>query len=186
MSRIKVISYEESQGRLKEVYDDLIKSRGMLADVHMIQSLRPDSIVKHMDLYMEIMFSRSELSRADREMIAVVVSVANKCDYCQTHHGEALNNYWKDKKKLEDFKSGYSKVGLAEKQIALCDYASKMTLHPGEAAEKDVVAPLKKNGYSDEAILDASLVVSYFNFVNRMVLGLGVHLENHAGAGFKY
>jgi uncharacterized peroxidase-related enzyme len=186
MSRIKVISHEESEGRLKEIYDDLIKSRGMLADVHMIQSLRPESIVKHMDLYMEIMFSRSELSRADREMIAVLVSVANKCDYCQTHHGEALNNYWKDEKKLEAFKADYTKVGLTEKQIVMCDYASNMTLHPGKAAESNVVGPLKKKGHSDEAILDASLVVSYFNFVNRMVLGLGVHLENHAGAGFKY
>lgn len=186
MSRIKVIAHEESQGRLKEVYDDLVKSRGKLADVHMIQSLRPESIVKHMDLYMEIMFSRSELSRADREMIAVVVSVANQCEYCQTHHGEALNNYWKDATKLDKFKIDYTSVGLTEKQLALCDYARTMTLSPGEAVGTDVTAPLREKGHSDEAILDASLVVSYFNFVNRMVLGLGVHLENHAGAGFKY
>jgi uncharacterized peroxidase-related enzyme len=186
MSRIKVISHEESQGRLKEIYDDLIISRGKLADVHIIQSLRPESIVKHMELYMEIMFSRSELSRADREMIAVVVSVANKCDYCQTHHGEALNNYWKNEDKLENFKTDYTKVELTEKQIVLCDYAQKMTLNPGEAADLNLTIPLKKYGLSDEAILDATLVISYFNFVNRMVLGLGVHLENNAGAGFKY
>jgi uncharacterized peroxidase-related enzyme len=186
MSRIKVVSYEESDGRLKEIYDELIGSRGKLADVHMIQSLRPESIVKHMELYMEIMFSRSELSRADREMIAVVVSLSNKCEYCQTHHGEALNNYWKDKEKLDGFKTDYNAAGLNDKQMSLCEYAKKMTLNPGEAISTDLTASLKENGLSDEAILDASLVVSYFNFVNRMVLGLGVHLENHEGTGFKY
>lgn len=186
MSRIKVISHEESDGRLKEIYDDLIKSRGKLADVHMIQSLRPESIVKHMDLYMEIMFSRSELSRADREMIAVVVSLANNCEYCQTHHGEALNNYWKDKEKLEKFKINFTNVELTKQQMSLCYFAQRMTLNPGEAVGTDLTAALRENKLSDEAILDASLVVSYFNFVNRMVLGLGVHLENHAGAGFNY
>lgn len=40
-----------------------------------IQSLRPESIVEHIDLYLEIMFSKSELSRAEREMMAVVVTV---------------------------------------------------------------------------------------------------------------
>jgi uncharacterized peroxidase-related enzyme len=186
MSRIKVVSHQESEGRLKEIYDDLIQSRGKLADVHMIQSLRPESIVKHMELYMEIMFSRSELSRADREMIAVVVSISNKCDYCQTHHGEALNNYWKNEERLEKFKSDFTQVELTDKQVALCEYAQQMTLNPGEAKDTDVTESLRNKGLSDEAILDASLVVSYFNFVNRMVLGLGVHIESDAGAGFKY
>ena len=80
MSRIKVIQEAEAQGRLKEIYEQLTQSRGKLAEVHKIQSLRPESIVKHMELYMEIMFSKSELSRARREMIAVVVSAFNECN----------------------------------------------------------------------------------------------------------
>ena len=88
MSRIKVIEPKEATGRLKEIYYDLIKKRGKLADVHKIQSLWPESIVAHMDLYMEIMFSKSELTRAEREMMAVVVSAVNGCEYiarCTTH-----------------------------------------------------------------------------------------------------
>ena len=56
MTRIKVIKYEEATGRLKEIYDDLVAKRGKLAEVHTIQSLRPESIVKHMELYLEIFF----------------------------------------------------------------------------------------------------------------------------------
>jgi uncharacterized peroxidase-related enzyme len=98
MNRIKVIQHEDATGRLLEIYTDIVKKRGKLADVHKIQSFRPESIVAHMDLYLEIMFSKSELSRAEREMMAVVVSVANGCEYCQMHHAQALNHYhyWKN------------------------------------------------------------------------------------------
>ena len=78
MSRIQVIQPEDAEGRLKEIYTEIAQKRGQLAEVHKIQSLRPESIVKHIDLYMEIMFSKSELSRAQREMMAVVVSMANQ------------------------------------------------------------------------------------------------------------
>lgn len=45
---------------------------------------------------------------------------------------------------------------------------------------------LKEAGLDDRAILDAALVVGYFNFVNRIVLSLGVYLEQDEGQGYKY
>jgi len=186
MSRIKVIQEEEAQGRLKEIYEQLTQSRGKLAEVHKIQSLRPESIVKHMELYMEIMFSKSELSRARREMIAVVVSAANACNYCQTHHGSALNHYWKDAEKVEQLKKNYTELNLSGEDLSLCKYAQEVTLHPGKTESYDVTIPLKNVGFSDTAVLDATLVVAYFNFVNRIVLSLGVGLENDEGKGYKY
>ncbi len=128
MPRIKVIEYSNAEGDLKNIYDDLLKSRGQLADVHKIQSLRPNSIVKHMELYMEIMFSRSELSRKEREMIAVIVSVKNGCYYCQTHHGEALNHYWKNDKKLAQLKSNYNNTDITNKELELCKFAELLTV----------------------------------------------------------
>lgn len=186
MSRIQIIQPEEATGRLREIYEELEKSRGQIAEVHKIQSLRPESIVKHMELYMEIMFSRSELSRAQREMMAVVVSMANNCSYCATHHGSALNHYWKDEEMLGKLRSDYREVDLSEVDIALCKYAEELTLRPQNLEKTDPTAPLKNIGLSDSAILDASLVVSYFNFVNRMVLSLGVQLEQDEGKNYKY
>jgi uncharacterized peroxidase-related enzyme len=186
VSRIKVIHEQEAEGRLKEIYDQLTQSRGKLAEVHKIQSLRPESIVKHMELYMEIMFSKSELSRARREMIAVVVSVANQCEYCQIHHSSALNHYWKNEQKVQQLRNDFKDLDLSKDDLALCEYAQKVTLNPGEAESSDVTQILKSEGFSDSAILDATLVVSYFNFVNRMVLSLGVGIESDEGQGYKY
>ncbi len=186
MPRIKFIDPVEAQGRLQEIYMDLEQSRGQIAEVHKIQSLRPESIVKHMELYMEIMFSKSDLSRAQREMMAVIVSVNNNCNYCSSHHGSALNHYWKDDEKLYKLKQDYREVGLSTKDRALCKFAEEVTLRPQNLREIDPTLLLKDAGFEDLAILDAGLVVSYFNFVNRMVLSLGVELEEDQGKNYKY
>lgn len=186
MARIKIIEQAEASGRLKEIYEDLIQKRGQLAEVHKIQSLRPESIVKHIDLYMEIMFSKSELSRAEREMMAIITSVSNNCHYCQIHHSQALNNYWKDEERLIRLRNNFYEANLSEKELLLCRFAESLTIKPEDFKEPDVIDSLKKTGMSDEAILDATLVVAYFNFVNRIVLSLGVSLENSQGIGYKY
>jgi len=186
MARIRVIQHHEAEGRLKEIYDELVRSRGKLADVHTIQSLRPESIVKHMELYMDIMFSRSELSRAEREMIAVIVSVSNDCEYCQIHHAEALNHYWKNDEKLKSLKLNYQNTDLSAREKNLCEYAEKLTLEPGSSLKNDLTNNLKEIGISDSGVLDATLVIAYFNFVNRIVLSLNVGIEKDAGTGYKY
>jgi len=186
MSRIKVISYEESTGRLRDIYEQLIKSRGKLADVHTIQSLRPESIVKHIDLYMEIMFSKSELTRVEREMMAVVVSAANQCEYCQLHHAQALNHYWKNEAKVNQLRIDFEEVELSARESTLCSFANLLTVAPEVYKEEKYLNGLKKTGLSDNAILDASLVVSYFNFVNRIVLSLGLSTNDEEMKGFNY
>lgn len=157
-----------------------------MAEVHKIQSLHPESVMKHMDLYMEIMFSKSPLSRAEREMIAVVVSAANGCEYCQEHHGQALLHYWKDEQKVMQLRMDYRKLNLSEREESLCTYAVDLTEEPDRFEENDGTSVLRNSGLDDRAILDATLVVSYFNFVNRIVLSLGVPLEEDKGAGYKY
>lgn len=186
MTRIQQIEHSEATGRLKEIYDDLLQKRGQLAEVHKIQSLRPESIVKHIDLYLEIMFSRSDLSRAEREMMAVVTSVSNNCFYCQIHHSQALNHYWKSDEKINQLRKNYNEAELSEKEILLCNFAETLTLNPGSLKEETLISELKVHGISDAAILDATLVISYFNFVNRMVLSLGATLEDDDGTGYKY
>lgn len=186
MASITIIDYDDAEGRLKDIYNDLINKRGQLAEVHKIQSLRPESIVKHMDLYLEIMFSKSELSRTEREMMAVVTSVANKCHYCQVHHSEALNHYWKNDENILRLQNNYREAQLSGKEFLLCQFAENLTLNPNNFKEPEPINKLKTIGLSDKAILDATLVVSYFNFVNRMVLGLGVNLESNQAKGYNY
>ncbi|MBN1985165.1 MAG: peroxidase-related enzyme [Prolixibacteraceae bacterium] len=186
MSRIKVIEPENATGRLQEIYNDIIKKRGKLADVHKIQSLRPESIVAHLDLYLEIMFSKSELSRAEREMMAVVVSVANGCEYCQMHHAQALNHYWKNDDKISQLRTDFKNANLSNRELVLCNFANLLTANPEAFRNEKYLTPLKKIDVTDSGILNATLVVAYFNFVNRIVLSLGLEATQNEMQGYKY
>jgi uncharacterized peroxidase-related enzyme len=186
MAHIRTIAYDEATGRLLEIYDELIKKRGKIAEVHKIQSLRPESIVKHMDLYLEIMFSQSELSRAEREMMAVVVSATNGCSYCKAHHQAAFRHYVKDELKITAIGDPTHYHELSEREAVLCHFARRLTLEPQIHENGDFTTELKLKGFSDQAILDATLVVAYFNFVNRMALALGVETNAEEAGGYKY
>lgn len=185
MPFIKVINYHESSGELRGIYDHLITTRGKLADVHMIQSLNPATVLSHMNLYKDIMFGQSPLKRYQREMISVVVSVANQCEYCIKHHKEALMHYWKCESRIEALIQQTEDTNLTSEDHALCTYARKLTLQP-ELSTQQKTDTLREAGLDDRAILDATLVISYFNFVNRMVLALGLEINDTEITGYNY
>jgi uncharacterized peroxidase-related enzyme len=81
MTWIRVIDLAEAEGTLRDVYDEVSAARGQVADILKAHSLHPEVMTAHLHLYRELMFGGSELSRAEREMIAVAVSVANHCHY---------------------------------------------------------------------------------------------------------
>lgn len=81
MAWIKVIKEGEAKGRLKELYDKYSEPSGIVDNILKIHSLNAKSLKHHYDLYAHLMRGRSDLSRAQREMIAVVVSTVNQCHY---------------------------------------------------------------------------------------------------------
>ncbi len=81
MAWIKMIDEHEADGELKAMYADLIEPWGGVDNIMKIHSLNPPSLSGHSELYETLMRGRSDLSRAQREMIAVVVSALNHCRY---------------------------------------------------------------------------------------------------------
>ena len=185
MAFIEVIGYERSSGELRGIYDHIISTRGKLADVHTIQSLNPATILSHMNLYKDIMFGQSPLKRYQREMMAIVVSSANQCEYCLRHHSEALFHFWKDENKVNALIRQPDLADLNDEDTALCQFARDMTVSP-ELFTQQKIDILKTKGLSDRSVLDAVLVVAYFNFVNRIVLGLGLAVETEEIKGYNY
>jgi len=78
---IKTLATAEASGELLEQYDRMRDPAGNVANILQVHSLNPAALRAHFDLYRTLMFARSELSRAQREMIAVVVSKTNECHY---------------------------------------------------------------------------------------------------------
>ncbi len=71
-------------------------------------------------------------------MIAVVVSVVNKCDYCINHHAKALNHYWKNTERLKKFILTFDDPTFSEKFKLAIKYASKLTLNPSSINKEDI------------------------------------------------
>lgn len=184
MSWIKEIDIKDADEKLKPIYDELIKSRGKISNILKVHSLNPDALQSHLDLYMTVMFGKSGLSRKERECIAVVVSRADNCEYCVNHHAESLSRYIKNAQLLEQLKLDFTQAKLPARLFAICTYAHKLTTKPGQQSEEDLTK-LKEQGLTDKDILDMTLIVAYFNFVNRIALGLGVAFNAEELTGYK-
>ena len=81
MAWIEVINEDEATSRLAEMYAKMVEPWGGVDNIMKIHSLNPGSLLGHLEFYQALMRGRSPLSRAQREMIAVAVSAANRCHY---------------------------------------------------------------------------------------------------------
>lgn len=184
MAWIREIEEAAADGPIAELYAELRRQRGKVSNILKVHSLRPQALQHHLDLYMGLMFGPGGLSRRQRELLAVAVSQANDCAYCVAHHVEALGRYVRDSNQLAALAAAAQQPFLPEIEQLLVDYAVKLTRAPGEVSRGDV-ATLRDAGLADEDILLANLVVAYFNFVNRIALGLGVEHSADEVSGYQ-
>ena len=184
MSWIDEIEVGEADGRLQEMYADLEKKRGKVSNILKVHSLNPEALGNHLDLYMTLMFGKSGLSRLEREAIAVVVSAANDCAYCVNHHAEALRHYLDDEETLDLLMSADGLEALEPRLSNIVRHADKLTSAPAAMTESDL-GELRAVGLSDSDILDVTLITGYFNFVNRIAMGLGVEFSAEEVRGYR-
>ncbi len=185
MPWINVIDETDAKDSLKKIYNEIQTKRGKLSNIMKIHSLNPEAMKVHMNLYLTLMFDKSNLKREERELIAVVVSSLNKCKYCVYHHAEALNFYWKDREKVNMVIEKSQSLDLSDKIKQMINYVVKLTNNPYNLKKEDI-EHLRNVGFSDKDILDINLITSYFNFVNRIALGLGVEFSKEEITGYKY
>ena len=81
MPWIETTDYEAASGQLLREYDAGLRRAGKIHNIVKISSLTPNLLRTSMRFYWALMHGGGELSRTQREMIAVVVSRANDCFY---------------------------------------------------------------------------------------------------------
>ena len=184
MSWINEIEVSEADGKLAEMYAQLVKQRGKVSNILKVHSLNPDAMGDHLDLYMTLMFGKSGLSRLEREAIAVVVSASNDCAYCINHHAESLRHYIDDEDTMSRLMAADGLETLEPRLSNIVRHAEKLTNIPGAMTEIDL-GELRAVGLSDKDILDLTMIVGYFNFVNRIAVGLGVEFSEEEMSGYR-
>ena len=181
MSWIKTINYKDANSVLKRVYDRVKGPNNKVDNVLTIHSLRPHSLVGHMTLYKSVLHnSNNTLPKWYLEALGVYVSYLNGCNYCVEHHLEGLKRLLNDEDKFESFIKSVKNDSLEfffdDKYFLGANYAKKLTMEIKNIIKNDI-DHMKIAGFSEGEILEINQVVSYFNYVNRTVLGLGVSLH---------
>lgn len=181
MSWIQTIDYKDADSSLKRIYDRVKGPDNDVDNVLLIHSLRPHSLTGHMTLYKSVLHnSNNMLPKWYLESIGVFVSHLNNCFYCVKHHFTGFKKLINDDKKAATFmdavKSDSLETFFDSKYLSGINYAQKLTLEV-QNIEKEDVERLKTEGFTEGEILEINQVTSYFNYVNRSVVGLGVNLK---------
>ena len=175
---IKMIADGDASKELLEVLDLARTPHGTIDNVMRVHSLRPATMRGHIELYRAALHNDANtLPKWLQETISSYVSILNKCDY-------SLANHWANARHLigDDIRADNIEQALHNHkpqeafegaELALLEYAEKLTLSPGEMCETDI-EQLRENGLDDGQILEANQIVGYFNYANRCLNGLGV------------
>jgi hypothetical protein len=81
MAYIPIIAEDGAKGLLKKEYEAAVRRTGRVFNVLKLMSPNARALRASVRFYLEIMFGSSPLTRAQREMLALVVSKANDCFY---------------------------------------------------------------------------------------------------------
>ncbi len=151
------------------IWAKCVQKLGFVPNVFQAYSLRPQRLRNFMALFSEIMLSESGLSKLEREMIAVVVSSANRCYYCLVAHGAEVRRLSGDPELGEMLAFNYRAAALDARQRAMLDYVWKLTTTPWLIEEADRET-LRNAGFSNEDIFDLAETVGLYNFTNRLAV----------------
>jgi uncharacterized peroxidase-related enzyme len=173
ISWFPIATRESCSEETRALFDQLEEKLGFVPNVFQAFAWREERMNLWRDHYEDVMTPSDGLGRAEREMIAVVVSMQNQCLYCLTSHGFALRAILKDPVKGDRIVLDYRRAGLSEKHMAMLDFAVKLTLDPVTVAEEDI-DDLRALGFSDEETWDIIEITAMFNFTNRLMSGAGV------------
>jgi len=154
---------------VRKYFDICLEKLGMVPNVLTAYSQNLKQLDGFTRLYNELMMGESELSKLEREMVAVVVSSENKCFYCLVAHGAAVRVMSGDPALGEHLVMNYRSANLDKRQRAMLNFASQLTRSPETVAEDEVQA-LRDAGFSDGGIWDLSNVIGFYNMSNRVAI----------------
>lgn len=181
MSWIHIIPFEKATGKLKSIYNKIKGPNNQIDNVLGVHSLRPHTLTGHMSLYKNTLHhTNNTFPNWLLELLGTYTSFINKCDYCYEHHFAGMKRFLKDDEKAAAIRTHIENNSLdeilSEKEMAMVEYAEKLTFTPAEVNQNDIYG-LREHGIDDGEILELNQVVAYFNYANRTVLGLGVNTK---------
>lgn len=167
ISRYPVPEIADLPDDIRETVLAVQEKAGFVPNVFLALAHRPDELRAFFAYHDALMERDSGLSKAEREMIVVATSGANACLYCVVAHGAILRIRAKDPLIADQVAINYRKADISQKQMAMLDFAMKVSRNAEALVEADFEA-VRAAGFSDEDIWDIAGIASFFALSNRM------------------
>lgn len=182
MAWVEQVGPDTAQGPLKKIYDAAVARTGTVDNVLQVHGLRPHTLEGHLALYRNVLHHPGNtLPLWYLEAVGVLVSRLNGCEYCDRHHSRNLRAALPAEADYDAYDQALSSeepgAPFEAGGIAGLIYAQALTLMPQRITEGHVLL-MQRAGLDDGQIVEINQVASYFNYVNRVVMGLGVKLED--------
>ena len=179
MAWTKIIGQDEAEGELKGIYEQMA-ARGAIvqAEALTVYTQEPE-LFRWLHAGLQIPGAGYGVTAIDRtlvNLIVVVVSAINRCGNCVAVHSQVLRQLTKNDALVDCVVEDYTKADVDAKTMLALDYAAKVTRTPSGMEQSDIDR-LREGGYSDKEIVDIAHVTAWFNYVNRVALGLGTELR---------
>ena len=133
----------------------------------------PEGAQPLMEYHDIILRGPSPLTVAERELIAAVVSGTNACSFCYGAHALAAERFGMEESLMEALLTDIDAAPVDEKMKPILRYVKKLTETPAMIVKSDADAVLAAS-WSEQALYHAVSVCALFNFMNRIVEGMGV------------
>jgi uncharacterized peroxidase-related enzyme len=167
ISRFSVPKLDELPEDLQERIGIVAEKSGFVPNVFMALARRPAELRAFFDYYDALMLREGGLTKAEKEMIVVATSAANRCPYCVVSHGALLRIFSKDPKLGDQVAVLYEKADITERQKVMLEAAMTLATMP-DAFGEDEIEELREHGFSDEDIWDIGSITAFFALSNRM------------------
>jgi uncharacterized peroxidase-related enzyme len=147
-------------------------------DTTLLQVFRsyPVTARQLLEFHEVLMRGASPFTPGERELIAAYVSGVNACNYCHGVHTVTAEAFGLEPGVLTAALADLDTAPIDAKLKPVLAYVGKLTRTPSTMVEADAKAVFAA-GWPERALHDAVLVCALFNFMNRMVEGLGIQAD---------
>ena len=172
MTILRLTPEAEASGLTAEIYDADRRSLGYVPSHTKAMSLNPEAFLAWESLTKAI---SSSLGIRRYELVTLAAAQSIGSSHCRLAHGKKTLSIISEEQ-LRAIAKNFHDAGLPEAEVAMMDYAVKLSTDAASMTEKDAQR-LRDFGYSDREIADITLAAAARNFFSRASLAMDVDLD---------
>jgi uncharacterized peroxidase-related enzyme len=167
ISRFGILQLDEFPADLRERIAPIAERSGFVPNVFRGLARRPPELRAFLDYHDALMDSDDGLSKAERELVVVATSGANRCAYCVVAHGAILRIRAKDSAIADLVATNPYAVELPTRERAIVDLALLVATDSAALTDADL-DDARAAGLTDDEIWDVGAITALFAMSNRM------------------